>query len=206
MRCTPGTRTCARPSPARPPPEKYETIIIRESRVRPTGIMISAIRSGSLEIVEAVAAVAGDCDAVRDAENFNTPLHFCAVPKAGADIARLLISRGHRPAAANRYCWTPVDFARTLGNLDAAATLTADCQDPDSIDARLASAPATAPAAERAPRMVAAAVRAGQGDLLRFLLAALGLVTRAAFPPATPARTRPQPPGPHPALPRRGQG
>ena len=82
--------------------------------------MISAIRSGCLEVVQTVLAVAGDCLAVRDADNFNTPLHFCAVLKGGAAIARLLISKGHRPTAPNRHAWTPIDFARAIGNPEVA--------------------------------------------------------------------------------------
>ena len=169
----------------------YESIIAHESRIRPAGIMMSAIRSGCLEIVETVLASVGDCLAVRDAANFNTPLHFCSMLKGGAAIARLLIAKGHRPAAPNRYGWTPVDFARAVGNLDLAEVLTADYQEPDAFEPAPPAPPATpaaaaAAAADRAQRALSAAVRAGQRDLLRFLLAAPGLDVRAGLAASDP--------------------
>ena len=152
----------------------FEQIVLQDSRVRPQGLLLSAVRSNCVELVETVMKDVGSGVNVRDEVNFNTALHFASVVRGGADMVIALVAAGYRADDKNRYGWTPVDFARQVDLGATAEALTKDHDIDFSVGGVTASysvegaVPLTPE--EMGARMVSAAVRGGQRDLLRFLL------------------------------------
>ncbi|EKX39017.1 hypothetical protein GUITHDRAFT_154543, partial [Guillardia theta CCMP2712] len=96
----------------------YDYIAQKDGKAREEGLIFSAIRSGSLDLIKFVLEEVEVPLLLRESENFNTPLHFAAVSKR-ADITQItkqLLIHGFLPNTANRYSWTPADFARHAEN------------------------------------------------------------------------------------------
>jgi hypothetical protein len=149
--------------------QTYEGLVASEGKPRRQSLIISAIRSGSLELVEAVIKELGPCVNVFDTANFNSPLHFAAVLANSADMTRLLMEHGHRPAVQNRYGWKPVDYARHVGN-ELVVEVLQRKSDANRFAADVGKEIGVEDTEEKRAALVLTAVRSKQTDLIRLIV------------------------------------
>jgi hypothetical protein len=149
--------------------QSFEGLVASEGKPRRQSLIISAVRSGSLELVEAVIKELGPCMNVYDAVNFNTPLHFAAVLANSADLTRLLMEHGHRPSVQNRYGWKPADYAKQVGN-ELVVEVLQNKADANRFAADVGKEASAQDSAEKQANLVLTAVRSKQADLIKFIV------------------------------------
>lgn len=149
--------------------QSYEGLVLMEGKPRRQGLIVSAIRSGSLELVQAVLKELGSCTGVYDTDNFNSPLHYAAVVSGSGDIVRALMDAGHKNKAHNRFGWTPLDFARYCGN-DIAAEILQEKAGASRFAANVGMESAAVDEHVRDTNLVLTAVRARQTDMIKFIV------------------------------------
>jgi len=149
--------------------QSYEGLVMMEGKPRRQGLIVSAIRSGSLDLIQSVLKELGSCTGVFDVTNFNSPLHYAAVTVGSGDIVRALMDAGHKPTVHNRYGWTPLDFARHCGN-DIAAEILQEKPDASRFAANVGKDTAAVDEEQHGSLLVLTAVRARQTDLIKFIV------------------------------------
>lgn len=148
--------------------QSYEGLVLMEGKPRRQSLIISAIRSGSVDMLLMVIKELGPCQNVMDVESFNTPLHYAAVASSSGDVLRALMANGHRPVVQNRYGWKPADYAKQLGNALASELLMYKA-DADRFGGDLGT-DATEEDTARENLLVLTAVRSRQTDLIKFVI------------------------------------
>jgi hypothetical protein len=143
--------------------------VAREGKPDPESMILSAIRSGSADMLDLVVKTHGPGLALRDTPNFNTPMHFAATQRNGLDLVKHLLDLGHDAAAANRFAWTPLDFARQLDNRAVVEALEFK-PGADRFAGDIGKEGTSNNARQKEEDMMLAAVRMQQGDLADLLI------------------------------------